>query len=132
MRARNHWVIAAIVLSISCATLFSLPANGRVRPKPSLDWGCAECHEAEVEDVPAVPGLALLRSVHGTLECTDCHASIGALPHPDDLPRVDCSACHTVEEAAYTKHGRGVVGETEDLPGCADCHGSHEIVPSSS
>jgi cytochrome b subunit of formate dehydrogenase len=28
-------------------------------------------------------------------------------------------------------HGRGTVGQTPDLPSCADCHGTHGILPSS-
>ncbi|HET9234212.1 MAG TPA: cytochrome c3 family protein, partial [Candidatus Eisenbacteria bacterium] len=128
---RGVSIVVTIIVTIVFALLAPGWAHAATREKPKLDWNCGECHDTQAEDVPAVPAAALTRSVHGDLACTDCHASIGALPHDDDLPRVDCGSCHTAEKDAYTHHGRGVVGQTEDLPGCAECHGTHEIVPSS-
>ena len=42
-----------------------------------------------------------------------------------------CRQCHDDAAAQYTAHGRGKLGEVEDLPDCSDCHGDHDILPSS-
>jgi formate dehydrogenase gamma subunit len=81
-------------------------------------------------------------SVHGGLDCTDCHARIENLaepeslpaktpPHPAQLPPVDCGMCHDDEAALYKSHGPGIVGENPDIPTCADCHGGHDVLPAS-
>lgn len=57
------------------------------------------------------------RSVHSSLECTDCHADISELPHPQRLQKVDCSTCHTEVSEAY--QGSGHPAE------CYDCHNPH-------
>ena len=129
MRARRKVAMWGLV-SLGALAIFSV-AGEASRAIPKLDWDCSKCHDTSADGVPAVPAAKLAASVHEGLECRDCHQSITSLPHDDHLPKVDCGSCHTDEKAAYTHHGRGVVGQTEDLPGCADCHGSHEIRPSS-
>lgn len=57
------------------------------------------------------------RSVHGSLECRDCHADISELPHPQRLKKVDCSSCHAEVAEAY--QGSGHPAE------CYDCHNPH-------
>jgi cytochrome b subunit of formate dehydrogenase len=91
---------------------------------------CSMCHSGDDADVPAVTPEHLASSSHVDLECMDCHADIYDLPHEETLARVDCGSCHEDETATYTYHGRGVLGTTEDLPLCADCHGGHDILPS--
>lgn len=57
------------------------------------------------------------RSVHGFLECTDCHVDIADLPHPQRLSKVDCSTCHTEVSEAYQSSGHPAE--------CYDCHNPH-------
>ena len=129
MRARREVTRWGLLGSV--AALFAVAASAEgARAIPRLEWNCAQCHDTSAKDVPAVPASQLAASVHEGLECRDCHQSITSLPHDDHLPKVDCGSCHTEEKAAYTHHGRGVVGQTEDLPGCSDCHGTHGIRPS--
>ena len=52
-------------------------------------------------------------------------------PHGEDIEPVDCGGCHEDEAEIYVKHGRLEVGDDPDLPECWDCHGSHDILPSS-
>ena len=132
MRARGNvtrWGMAVLgtvgVVTFLCALAETAPSI------PKLDWDCGQCHDTAAKDVPAVPAATVAVSVHARLGCRDCHQSITSLPHDDHLPKVECGACHAKETAAYTHHGPGVVGQTEDLPGCADCHGTHEILRSS-
>ena len=77
------------------------------------------------------------RSVHGRalLEkgdlsaptCNDCHGNHGALPPGVDSVANACGACHgkiaTLFAETRMKHTFQQVG----LPGCATCHGTHEI-----
>jgi cytochrome b subunit of formate dehydrogenase len=92
---------------------------------------CAECHGAHDPEIPAVTDSLVAHSAHSGLECLDCHATITEIPHDDVLPKVSCGTCHEEEAETYAAHGRGIVGVTSDLPTCADCHGTHQILPSS-
>src|SRR5581483_5781694 len=83
---------------------------------------CLVCHDKVSEKTFAA-------SVHGPLNCTDCHAGITAAPHEPPPGPVDCGTCHsdTVEGWNNSLHARNAAG-----PRCADCHGpAHEILPSS-
>ena len=91
---------------------------------------CAECHTGSGGDPPEVTIANIEASVHAGLDCVDCHAGITDLPH-DTLPPVDCGICHEDESDTYKVHGRGVVGESTYIPKCKDCHGTHDILPSS-
>ncbi len=71
------------------------------------------------------------RSVHKKLSCVTCHKEITELPHEEHLSRVECGSCHEEEAEIYQWHGHLKVGENLDMPGCADCHGKHDIVSSS-
>lgn len=121
--------IAATLISISVAVFgagASLTAIARAEPPSAED--CAVCHGGDEEGFPVVTSAMVAGSVHDGLGCLDCHAGIDETPHADSLPPVDCGTCHGDVAQIYTKHGRGIVGTTEDLPSCADCHGTHEIL----
>lgn len=95
------------------------------------DEDCATCHGGDDASVPTVTHATLEKSIHSGLSCTDCHQGVDDLPHAEGLPKVVCGSCHESETDTYTHHGRGVRGVTEDLPTCAGCHGTHDILPSS-
>lgn len=57
------------------------------------------------------------RSVHNSLECTDCHTDISALPHSQRLSKADCSTCHAEVAEAYQSSGHPAE--------CYDCHNPH-------
>ena len=42
----------------------------------------------------AVDGQKFSESIHGSLQCTNCHADIKGYPHPDKIAPVDCKTCH--------------------------------------
>ncbi len=89
---------------------------------------CQDCHDGSAEGAPVVGLEMLSRSVHEGFECEDCHEDAEAEAHEDKLESVDCSTCHDEEAEVYVKHGRLTVGVDPDIPGCANCHGSHEIL----
>ena len=106
----------------------------------SAPAGCSDCHNGTADAKPPGPPQELLAgSVHNGLDCTDCHESIlmdeldagSAKPHGERVQPVDCGQCHEEEAEVYQKHGRLEVGKDPDLPTCSNCHGTHEVLPSS-
>lgn len=74
---------------------------------------------------------ALSGSVHGSLECVDCHEKFDpdATPHRTPMVRVNCASCHDDTAPKHAFHPRlaaapAPAGRDTD---CAGCHGSHAI-----
>jgi hypothetical protein len=63
------------------------------------------------------------KSVHGDLDCTDCHEDLAGVEdeHEEELQAVQCSNCH--DDAAEELEAGGHPAE------CSDCHGKHDILP---
>ncbi|RKX19784.1 MAG: hypothetical protein DRP51_06800 [Candidatus Zixiibacteriota bacterium] len=94
---------------------------------------CLECHE-ETESERAIGyEESLTLSIHQDFDCIDCHADLDGieLPHDEELENVDCGICHEDAAETYIGHGRKSVKECVDIPCCAECHGKHDILPSS-
>jgi len=120
---RRLLLLATVLLS---ASLAAGPASGQV-----TDADCAQCHTGSGGEPAEVTAASLQGSVHDGLGCVDCHAGITELPHAEQLPPANCGGCHTEQAETYTQHGRAVVGKSAQVPGCADCHGTHQILPGS-
>ncbi len=95
---------------------------------------CADCHE--VSSHGSIFGEDLEHSVHDGLECLDCHVDRDTAPHrqleePFYVGCEGCRTCHDDASEQYTGHGRAQRGTCEDMPHCSDCHGDHDILPSS-
>ncbi|MBX3026164.1 cytochrome c3 family protein [bacterium] len=71
---------------------------------------------------------ALAGSMHGDLDCVDCHADASD-DHPPRLAAPDCASCHEDEQAEYaaTLHGAAAAAGVADAPSCASCHGGHDV-----
>ena len=71
------------------------------------------------------------KSVHGMLDCTDCHTGVKELVHDAKLPPPDCSGCHDKEAKDYATsiHGVSHAMGASGAANCWDCHGSHGILP---
>lgn len=86
-------LLALFVCLFACASAGEPVAVTPAKPAvPNSD--CMDCHEAEFKPLkkgePAVwtgvrPEI-LKKSVHGKLNCVDCHAGIAETPHPSKLP----------------------------------------------
>jgi predicted CXXCH cytochrome family protein len=92
---------------------------------------CLSCHaDASLQDASGhtvgVDAPKFHSSIHGSLQCGDCHTTIKEYPHPDVVTPVKCDTCHA-EEAA------GLVGSVHASPAehpCTSCHGNaHSIFP---
>jgi cytochrome b subunit of formate dehydrogenase len=75
---------------------------------------------------------AFEESIHGSLDCTSCHADITEVPHEADLKSVDCGTCHGDEMKAYqgSLHATALQNGDHDAASCKDCHGTHDMRPS--
>jgi cytochrome b subunit of formate dehydrogenase len=100
---------------------------------------CMDCHEAEpLPPAKGGPGKFtgvrpefFRKSVHGKLNCVDCHQGITETPHSSKLPPAQCSSCHSGETKQYAAsiHGVSHAMGASGAATCASCHGTHEIVP---
>ncbi len=77
----------------------------------------------------------LKNSVHKDLECASCHpdAAVEEFPHPENLAPVDCGFCHDDAMSDFNKgiHGQALKLKALYAPNCKECHGSHDVLPSS-
>ena len=104
------------------AVLATLCSAGSVAGMVSED--CADCHD----DSPA----ALADSVHGFLECLDCHPGADSEDHPDAVGEPACADCHEdlVESLAGSIHGSVAAHAEFEPDGCSSCHGpAHDLKP---
>ena len=109
---------------------------------PQDDDDCLSCHEDQdltginlrnKEVSMFVAADAVSGSIHDGMSCIDCHTDLDGVddyPHLEELAPVDCASCHEDAAEVYVKHGRLAVGTDPDIPSCADCHGKHNILPS--
>ncbi len=115
----------------------ALAAAGPLRASNKItNQDCLDCHAAE--PVRGKPGQFtgvrvkhFNQSVHGILDCTDCHTGIKEIPHAAKLPPVQCGSCHESEAKQYAAsiHGVSHAMGAPDAATCTSCHGAHEIVP---
>src|SRR5215471_11703577 len=82
----------------------------------------------------------LAASIHGKdLRCTDCHAGMGDVPHPErEVKTLEafrsgfrdaCKACHfdTYTQSLDGVHYKQLAKGNGSAPWCTDCHGSHDV-----
>jgi cytochrome b subunit of formate dehydrogenase len=101
---------------------------------------CLMCHEDETltgerngQEISLFLDIEKYRiSIHGEMECIDCHNDLDGsdFPHDEELETVDCSICHDDISEVYFEslHGRDVLNGVELAPQCWDCHGAHYIL----
>jgi cytochrome b subunit of formate dehydrogenase len=108
-------------------------------PRQITNADCLDCHTDATltktrkgQEVPmaAVDLDLFTRSVHGVLDCVDCH--VGVTPeHDPGLPPAQCGDCH---EQASTEYARSIHGTSHQRGAakaatCGSCHGSHYMSP---
>ncbi len=102
---------------------------------------CMDCHSDEemtgiIKDSIEVSVYVDLekfqKSIHGDMECIDCHSSIEDVDHDEDLPAVVCADCHddAQEEFDESIHALSANNGNAIFSGCKDCHGTHDIFAS--
>jgi uncharacterized protein with PIN domain len=131
---------AAFLLTVLFAVLLSAPAWAKSKPADDANDTCLACHGDKTMTTKRgartvslfVDGKRFGGSVHGSLNCTSCHADLEGKEFPHEKPkRVNCGTCHDTEAALHAKslHGKAVARGDSLAPRCSDCHGNHEILP---
>jgi formate dehydrogenase gamma subunit len=124
-------VAALVLLTVAFSSGFAQAVDENVEQIDSAD--CATCHEQSKHETFIAQDLS--HSIHADLDCLDCHQDMDTVPHEADTDfAVGCEGCRSCHEEAsedYQRHGRAEFGECEDIPQCTDCHGDHDVLPSS-
>jgi cytochrome b subunit of formate dehydrogenase len=132
------WTTGLILLSAAWAQAAETPA-APAKPAPVPNSECLDCHEAEFKPrkkgQPAewvgVKPDGFAKSVHGKLNCVDCHTTLTADPHTSKVPPAQCASCHEKATTQYQTsiHSVSHLMGSSDAATCASCHGTHEMVP---
>lgn len=115
----------ALATALAALALFVAPKIARAQTD------CLACHSDKgMTDAAghsiSVDGQTFAASIHGSLQCGNCHTDIKGFPHPDHIAAVQCQSCHAdqAKELATSVHADG-----KEHP-CTSCHGNaHEIFP---
>ena len=130
----GKWLCLVLVVLAACSASAGLKNSD-----------CLDCHSDNTlvktnsagQAVSLFVDAARLKlSVHQTNDCVGCHAGISA-KHPDDnrpVAAVNCNACHARQVQSFqgSVHGQALLTGHDDAATCQDCHGSHDIVASTS
>ena len=111
---------AVAILIVSLATVASA--------QQLTNEECLACHDSVVD------AKKFEASVHGVLQCQNCHADIKAPgPHEPAPKPVDCAQCHADVTADYAKSIHAAARSHGDKAAatCVSCHGTHDILPKS-
>ncbi len=104
--------------------------------------GCLICHQdarlaqraAGASRGLVLDAVALKRSVHADLGCTDCHTQLADAqadkPHKAKLGPPSCENCHekATEVWKTSVHGQAAAKGGKGMALCGDCHGAHDII----
>ena len=110
--------------SILCARLWMLAGVLLLAPPLAADSeDCLPCHTGPDAEAAPVDLALLSASVHGALDCLDCHAAAAEVPHPRPLAPSGCADCHPdpAERLGASVHRPAAEGPTR--PRCPACHG---------
>ncbi|MCB2219982.1 MAG: hypothetical protein KQI35_06260 [Bacteroidetes bacterium] len=119
----------------------SLVFVNRIQSQSNED--CMMCHEdpeltteRKGRTVSMFVNLNTLQnSVHKDVDCIFCHedAEVEDFPHPENLAPVKCGNCHDDSQMQFEKgiHGQALQLNALYAPDCRECHGDHNVLPSS-
>src|SRR5690349_14675677 len=85
--------------------LLTIAASAKAQAAPQAAHSnddCLACHDDDSlkrgnGSPVTVHKSVFAASVHGPMNCVDCHADLASaeLPHPEKVKKVDCAVCHT-------------------------------------
>ena len=110
-----------------------------IRDRANIAQTCGNCH-AKIKDdyMGGVHGKAVAGGNMNAPVCTDCHTAHSILQPTEAAFRMQstpiCGSCHKDKLTTYrdTFHSQlGSLGGYVETARCWDCHGAHEILPTS-
>ncbi len=128
-RASLGLVILLVACDIEREVQPSPPQQSIAAPKVARSAESASTEEITQE---------IRKSAHAELDCSDCHAPaakdavlLGGTPAT--IGKADCGHCHELELKAYEQsvHAQALRDGQTGAASCANCHGSHFILPAS-
>ena len=127
----SYLFLLVSVSLLSVCTLMPTRVGAQPKTPPPLkqDESCLACHGQAGMTSSAGKSISIdpakhAASVHGTLGCNDCHTTIKDFPHPDKVPMVQCSTCHTDEASHVAGSIHSALGDVA----CQSCHGDpHQV-----
>jgi len=133
-----HKTLTPILLGAGL-TLFFATTPAPLRAQENDD--CYGCHDDRTlkgtrggQSISVfVPPRLLAGSVHAKQSCISCHRDLTGtdFPHTENPKAAQCLPCHAVQVQAHTRslHGQALARGDALAPTCAECHGSHTILP---
>ncbi len=122
-----RWIVAT-ALALLAAPLFAQSAADCLACHGEKDFA-TERNGKPVSLFVSPKGFSA--SVHGSLDCINCHADLEKTEGGHDTPvkKVNCASCHEEEmkQLAGSIHGQARKRGDARAPGCSSCHGNHEI-----
>jgi formate dehydrogenase gamma subunit len=127
----SYLFLLVSVSLLSVCTLMPTRVGAQPKTPPPLkqDESCLACHGQAGMTSSTGKSISIdpakhAASVHGTLGCNDCHTTIKDFPHPDKVPMVQCSTCHTDEASHVAGSIHSALGDVA----CQSCHGDpHQV-----
>jgi hypothetical protein len=137
MNAKN-FDTAKMQMKILLFVVIILLAFGQSKAQKNED--CLACHEDQAmtmtkngKDVKiGVKKVALMKSVHGKVNCIQCHVGFNPddVPHKAKIEPVNCMNCHKEPNKLHVFHPQMIKaqgnGGSQDV-NCKGCHGTHTV-----
>lgn len=137
---RNIQKYSALAIILLFVLLVFSPRNTPAA-KPMKSSECLSCHSMEGFQSPQgmnlyVDSKLFEKSVHSFLSCTDCHSDVTNAPHPPQLAKVNCGACHEEQQKKFEAsiHAAKIIHHPGDNVNgkkpfsCVDCHSPHRVL----
>ena len=104
------------VLAAGVAAFFAGDLRRAVCMRRRIAWLATATRPCRMQRATAsrVDGKTFGASIHGSLQCNNCHADIKEYPHPDQIAKVDCKTCHA-DEASRPRRQRALGFEGPSL-----------------
>lgn len=114
--------VTLVILLLGSSGAFALSSEAET---------CLACH-SDSSIAPVVDLAKMDASVHGSFDCTVCHAGASSQPHDVATIKADCATCHSDQVAVYdtSVHGKATASGDKAAATCVSCHGDgHAILP---
>ncbi len=146
-RTKSLHALLFLIFSITAAEVLVLPGLSAAAKLPVIEnaGACMGCHDSREAAVVFknkekmsvfVTESDFRNTVHGPLNCTDCHQQVSLETHPGRVIERKgafakeasgaCRTCHQ-DDQLKAKPNHAYMVEKAGAPLCAECHGGHNV-----